>query len=251
MAEHAIEPTQADAKVRSNGRTLIGTGVALAVLILVAVFQQITIAEQGKAIGALSGGVTVLRNQVDTCANKPAKSAGCTTPAAAEPSIIVKEVRTVSLPGLVGDTGPSGAIGKAGIDGKSYGCDGKVVDSNHPAAKCPGVPGAAASTPPAAKDGRDGVTPPCMQTPRQCQGEDGKPGGNGTDGVTPPCYFTPMQCQGADGKDAPAPAQPFSVIDTDCVGDDAASQWVTTVSNGTEQKKIVGSGPCRIGPDPN
>lgn len=56
--------------------------------------------------------------------------------------------RTKPKPGEVGYTELDAAL-KAKVDaaaqpgqaGKSYGCDGEVVDAEHPAAKCPGAPG--------------------------------------------------------------------------------------------------------------
>jgi hypothetical protein len=53
---------------------------------------------------------------------------------------------------------------------------------------------------------------------------------------------------GVDGKDAPPP---YSVVDTDCVGDGDQSVWKTYLSNGTDQKVLTTRGPCRIGPDPD
>lgn len=200
MAEHAIEPTPADDKVRSNGRTLIGTGAALFVLILVAVFQQVTISQQGKAIVALSGGVTVLRDQVGQCSTKPAKTQGCITPAAAEPSVIVREVKVpipgipgaAGLQGLEGIQGPAGPPGPPGPPGKpgSSGKNGLDAGCLIKTGGCTGATG------PAGPGGATGA-----------QGEQGQ---KGSDGVTPPCFFTPMQCQGipgtngTNGKDGPA-----------------------------------------------
>lgn len=240
---------QADTAVKKVGRRLVLLSISNLVALVVIAALVTVVSSQADIIGRLVGNTTQLRAQVQTCADKPARTPGCKEPVGEAPEVIVKKV-SVPIPGLQGVPGGEGVPGKPGVDGQSYGCDGKLVDSQHPAAKCPGLPGAAATPAVPAKDGRDGITPECMQTPRQCQGEDGKPAKDGVDGITPPCYFTPMQCQGADGKTIP-PDPPFSVIDMDCVGDDTASIWVTKVSNGKDQQTINGAGPCRIGPDPN
>lgn len=62
------------------------------------------------------------------------------------------------------------------------------------------------------------------------------------------CAGDTKPCQGKDGKDAPPP---YSVVDTDCVGDDDQSFWRIYLSNGTDQKTFDTKGPCRIGKDPN
>jgi hypothetical protein len=68
----------------------------------------------------------------------------------------------------------------------------------------------------------------CGQESKPCQGKDGKDGTNGAD--APP---------------------PYSVVDQDCIGDDAQSFWRIYLSNGTEQRTVDAAGPCRIGPAPN
>lgn len=62
------------------------------------------------------------------------------------------------------------------------------------------------------------------------------------------CAGDTKPCQGKDGKDAPPP---YSVVDSDCIGDDAESFWRIYLSNGTDQKTFDTKGPCRIGDDPN
>lgn len=62
-----------------------------------------------------------------------------------------------------------------------------------------------------------------------------------------PCLGPPGPA-GAAGKDAP-PA--YSVVDQDCVGDGDQSYWRIYLSNGTDQKEVDATGPCRIGPAPN
>lgn len=74
----------------------------------------------------------------------------------------------------------------------------------------------------------------CAQDSKPCKGEPGQPGSEGSPGLP--------------GKDAPPP---YSVTDMDCVGDDTASVWRVSLSNGTDQKTFDRLGPCRIGPDPN
>lgn len=69
--------------------------------------------------------------------------------------------------------------------------------------------------------------------------------------LTAYCGQPEKPCQGKDGvagKDAPPP---YSVVDTDCVGDGDQSVWKTYLSNGTDQKTLTTRGPCRIGPDPD
>ncbi|RSD26341.1 collagen-like domain-containing protein [Amycolatopsis eburnea] len=65
----------------------------------------------------------------------------------------------------------------------------------------PGLPGRDG------KDGAPGQTPPCLTTPQQCVGADGKPGQNGTPG-TPGTAGTPGVA-GTPGKDG-APGTPGS-----------------------------------------
>lgn len=61
-------------------------------------------------------------------------------------------------PGAIDETDLNAALQKkvnavgTGTPGKSYGCDGKIVDATHPAAKCPGTDGKAGA------NGTDGVT---------------------------------------------------------------------------------------------
>lgn len=104
----------------------------------------------------------------------------------------------------------------------------------------------------------------------RCVGSDGKDGANGNDGddgepgkdapkvtdeqlrpliaasLASYCGQESKPCDGkvgaagADGKDG------VGVADTDCVGDDAASYWRITYTNGTEGQS---RGPCRIGPE--
>lgn len=65
------------------------------------------------------------------------------------------------------------------------------------------------------------------------------------------CGQETKPCQGmagTNGKDAPPP---YSVVDTDCVGDGEQSVWRVYLSNGTDQKSFTTRGPCRVGPDPD
>jgi hypothetical protein len=62
------------------------------------------------------------------------------------------------------------------------------------------------------------------------------------------CAAESKPCQGPAGQPAPPP---YSVVDTDCVGDGNDSVWKVYLSNGADQKTFTTSGPCRIGPDPN
>lgn len=101
----------------------------------------------------------------------------------------------------------------------------------------------------------------CVKKPK-----DGTNGADGHDGADAPavtdeqllaaatqalaayCGQDSKPCQGKNGADAPPP---YSVVDQDCVGDGDQSFWRVYLSNGTDQKTIDSSGPCRIGPDPN
>lgn len=95
--------------------------------------------------------------------------------------------------------------------------------------------------------------------PRGPKGEKGDPAPKITDeellqsaqmALASYCAQESRPCQGKDGtngKDAPPP---WSVVDQDCVGDDAASFWRIYLSNGADQKTIDEKGPCRIGPEP-
>jgi hypothetical protein len=95
-------------------------------------------------------------------------------------------------------------------------------------------------------------------------GSDGSPGQDGKDappvtdaqlqpivaaGIAAYCGQESKPCQGtagSPGKDAPPP---YSIVDTDCVGDGQDSHWSITLSNGTDQKTLTALGPCRIGPE--
>lgn len=239
--EHDLPPTPADKRNRSAGLSLIGAGVYNVVVTAVCAVLLVTLFQVTGTNRALISALTQQRDQFTACKDKPATTRGCTTPVAAEPSVIVKQGSQglPGLPGLPGSAGvqglpgpqgpvgpqgpqgPPGAVGKAGLPGDSPAC---LLEP----ARCIGATGA---------QGPKGDTgPEGSQGPAGAEGKPGADGKNGTDGAP-----------GLPGKDAP-PA--YSVVDTDCIGDDTASFWRHTYSNGTDQFTKDGAGPCRIGPQP-
>jgi hypothetical protein len=232
MTEPTLTPplppaNDAVGRERRTGRLLVGSGVANFMQTLIIAVLATVVLQQAGAIDRLSGALTVQRDQFQACKGKPASTAGCTQPVAAEPSVIVKQGKD-GLAGLNGKDGEDGTDGLNGKDGK----DGKN-----------------------GTNGRDGITPPCMQTPRQCMGADGKngtdgkdgaDGKNGTDGkdgVTPACWFEATQCRGADGKDGamgPQGTPGRGIKSTLCVN----GKWVITYSDGTQEEP---QGAC-VGP---
>lgn len=65
------------------------------------------------------------------------------------------------------------------------------------------------------------------------------------------CGQESQPCKGDKGDKGTDAPPPYSVVDTDCVGDGDQSFWRVYLSNGTDQKIDEARGPCRIGPEPN
>jgi hypothetical protein len=226
MADQEIKPTHADAKVRSLGKWLTGSGLMLAVMLGVVGLLAFVIAQQAQTIDALASSLTQQRSQFEACKAKPVSTAGCTTPVAAEPSVIIK----AGSRGPIGDMGPQGPVGPQGPQGPQ-GVPGPIGKTGPPpgctllATGCIGAQGAT---------GAQGA-----QGPKGDDGADGKQGPKGDTGDQGP--------QGMPGKDAPPP---YSVVDQDCVGDGDQSMWRVYLSNGTDQRSFDTAGPCRVGPAP-
>jgi hypothetical protein len=212
-------PTTADKRNKSAGMTLIGSSVTIFGLLAALAVCLMVIAALTRANTALSTGLEQQRAQFDTCRGKPASTAGCRTPVAAAPSVIVKEVKVpLNLPGLpgkdglnglTGPQGPAGPPGPPGPPGAPGAVGGPGLLGNSPAcllepSRCIGATGAAGTDGKDGadgKDGKDGASPPCLSEPMQCQGVAGTDGKDGADGSP-----------GKDGKDgedgAPGPACP-------------------------------------------
>lgn len=113
--------------------------------------------------------------------------------------------------------------------------------------KCTGKPGSPGSPGPSGSPGQAGPS-----------GAPGERGPGPTDeqvqaavvaGIAAYCGQESKPCQGERGSPGKDAAPPYSITDTDCVGDGNSSHWEITLSNGTDQKTITALGPCRIGPE--
>lgn len=172
------KPTRNDNRILALGKWLTGSSALNFVLLGVIAVLALTITQQTHVIGALSGGVTTLRSQVETCKSKPANSVGCITPAAAAPELIVKQGSQgiPGLPGVAGAAGQQGPPGPAGPVGPP-GVQGPVGKQGAPpgcallATACTGAVGPAGAK---GADGKDGLS--------GRDGKDGVDGTNGTDG---------------------------------------------------------------------
>lgn len=231
-----LPPAEGDARTKNLGKWLTGSGVMIACLLVVVGMLGLTVIRQVHVIDALVVGVTQQRDQFTACKNKPATAPGCTTPVAAEPSVIVKQgsrgpAGLSGAVGAVGPQGPQGPQGPVGPIGKTGPPPGCALLST----ACVGVAGPAGPAGPAGKDGKDGGQGPA--------GADGKDGGQGPAG--PAGADGKNGADGAPGMQGAQGVQGYSVTDMDCVGDDAASHWVIYLSSG---EKIDATGPCRVGP---
>lgn len=88
---------------------------------------------------------------------------------------IVQATLALVLAEVRSDPQYRGPTGTPGLNGQP--CD-PVVN-----VKCVGPPGNNGSD---GSNGVDGQSPPCLSTPAQCQGADGRPGANGADGAPGP-----------------------------------------------------------------
>lgn len=243
MSEPEIRPTRTDTRTASLGKWLTGSSVLNFVLLGVVAVLALTVVQQTRVIGALSGGVTTLRNQVETCKGKPANSAGCTVPAAAAPEVIVKQgaqgspgiAGAVGAPGAVGPVGPQGPAGPAGPQGPR-GVPGPVGKAGPPpgcsllATACVGAAGA---TGPQGDTGPAGPAGP--QGPQGDTGPVGPQGPNGEPGAAGPA-----------GAQGPAGETGRGIVSMECPPDDndpATEQaWLITWSKAPVQTE---SGVCR------
>lgn len=209
-----------------DGRLLVGSGLMNLVLILVVAVLSTVVLQQGGAIDRLSGAVIGLRNQVDQCADKPAKAQGCTTPVAAEPSVIVKEGAR-GLAGAVGAQGPQGPQGPAGPPGPQ-GVPGPVGKAGPPPACAAVTSACVGATGPQGPEGDAGP-----QGPEGKEGPAGPAGPQGEQGV-----------QGPQGELGPQGAPGVRVNSTQCMDDTTpnGSHWLITYSDGTQE---TSPGPCR------
>lgn len=163
MSTPDIEPTGNDQRDRKAGRILVASGTTNIVFAVVILLCLAVMAKQADALSALSGGVDVMRAQFTDCKGKPATAAGCIEPAAAPPSVIVKQV--VGSPGVPGANGFNGAVGPAGPRG-----------ATGPA----GPPGARGPA------GLPGGSPACLLEPSRCIGATGAQGPAGKTGERGP-----------------------------------------------------------------
>lgn len=240
MPEHdTVRPTRGDERTKNLGKWLTGSGVMIAALLLVIAVLASVIVSQTSAITALSDNLTRQTLQFDACKGKPANTRGCTTPVAAEPSVIVKQGKR----GPIGLTGPAGAIGPQGPPGPvgPQGSPGPAgaVGPPGPIGKAGPAPGclllANACTGPQGPEGKQGPTGPAgspgEQGPAGPQGEQGPKGDPGATGAQ-----GEMGAQGNPG---------VSVSSSQCVNDDTAdgSHWLITYTDG---RKETSPGPCRV-----
>jgi hypothetical protein len=235
---------QTAARDRRTGRLLLGSSLTNVLFGAVIVVLLLVVGAQSGTIGILSGSLIQQRDQFTACKNKPAATRGCTTPIAAEPSVIVKQTKVLpGIPGANGLTPPCYYESRQcrGQDGKDAPTPAPAKDGITPPCmqtprQCQGNDGKDAPTPAPAKDGKDGLTPPCMSTESQCQGKDG---------ITPPCYFDAAQCQGGQGEMGVQGQKGVGISSSQCVNDDtpAGSHWLITYSDGAQE---TSPGPCRV-----
>lgn len=249
MSEQVPPPTltvDRKDKDRRTGRLLVGSGVANVLQSVMIVFLLFVIAQVTGVNHALALALGQQRDQFIACTDKPASTRGCTTPIAAEPSVIAKEGSRGPI-GLTGDVGARGPQGPAGPVG--------AVGPAGPAGPV-GPPGAA---------GKPGSPPGCALLSTACVGASGPKGDTGATGATGDTGATGATGEKGDTGDPGAKgdtgdkgdtgsggtpgADGYSIVDSDCVGDGVDSFWRLTLNNGTDQKTIDTKGPCRVGPE--
>lgn len=212
---------------RRTGRLLLGSSLTNLLFGGVIVVLLLVIGAQADTIGLLSGGLTQQRDQFEACKDKPAATRGCTTPVAAEPSVIVKQGKRGPI-GLTGNDGPAGPRGPQGPAGPQ-GVPGPIGKTGPPpgcALLSTACVGAAGPAGPAGPEGKAGKA-----------GQDGKEGPAGPAG--------PEGKAGPGGPEGKQGAQGVSTRSTQCVSDDTSnSHWLITYSDGTQE---TSPGPCRIG----
>jgi hypothetical protein len=195
MSDVLPEPTPTDKQVKRAGVQMVGASVVIAALLVVVAVLGLTVFRQIHIIDALADGVSQQRDQFTACKNKPSTTKGCTTPVAAEPSVIVKQGSRgpVGLTGGVGPSGPPGPQGPQGPTGKQ------------------GVPGPV---------GKTGPAPGCLLLVSACSGSQGTEGKQGPIGPAgkqgdpgPAGAQGPQGNDGKQGEAGPAgPAGPPGVV---------------------------------------
>ena len=230
---HDLKPTRADSRIKSLGKWLTGSGVLIVVLLVVVAVLATTVSQQSAAIGRLSGALSGQRDQFDACKGKPAATKGCTTPIAAEPSVIVKQGKQGPI-GLTGEQGQPGPVGPAGPQGS------------------PGPVGPTGKQGPA---GKSGSSPACLllvsacSGPQGLEGKQGPAGPAGKDGEQGPAgpqgEQGPAGVQGPQGEMGVQGSRGVSVSSTQCVDDETTtgSHWLITYTDATSE---TSPGPCRV-----
>lgn len=195
-----VKPTRGDERTKSLGKWLTGSGVLNAVLLAVVAMLMSVIVTQTNAIDALSNGLTQQRSQFDACKAKPADTRGCTTPVAAEPSVIVKQGKRgpIGLTGPAGVPGPQGPQGPAGPQGLPgpVGAAGKSPACLLLVSACSGAQGPEGKQGPVGATGKQGE-----QGPAGAQGPQGNDGKQGEAGPAGPAG--PAGAEGAQGPPGP------------------------------------------------
>lgn len=226
--EATPRPTHADTRTRDLGKWLTGSGVLIACLLVVIGVLGLTIMRQVHIIDALVVGVSQQRDQFNACKDKPASSKGCTTPIAAEPSVIVQQ-GSRGLPGIPGATGAAGAQGSAGPQGPQgpQGPPGPIGKTGPPPGCALLTSGCMGATGPVGPQGPTGKQGPAGEDGKD--GEDGAPGKNGADGATG--ATGPQGAQGPQGEMGPQGNAGRGIASTKCVN----GQWVVTYTDGTQE----------------
>lgn len=260
MSTPEIEPTGNDQRTRKAGRVLVASGTTNIIFAIVILVCLTVIGKQADAIGAVSAGVEVMRAQFTDCKGKPATTQGCTEPAAAPPSVIVKQV--VGSPGVPGLNGLPGAPGSAGVPGATGPGPSSAQVAAAVAAYCTG--GRCAGKGPTAAQVAAAVSAYCSKR-TDCTGPSGSRGEQGIEGKQGPpptgdqvasavaqyCGQETKPCRGDDGADStvPGPVGPSGgpgrgISSVSCVDDEQGSHWeITYVDPGGVQTV---AGPCRV-----
>lgn len=217
---------------RRAGRLLVSSGAFNLVMVLVVAALLGILAQVTTVNASLATALSQQRDQFTACKDKPATATGCTTPVAAEPSVIVKQGSPLpGLPGLPGAIGPQGPQGPTGPQGPQ-GPPGAAGKTGPPpgcallSTACIGATGTAGLP---GKDGRDGL-----------DGKDGAAGTAGKDGAD--------GLPGKDGAQGPMGVQGnpgVGLSSSQCVDDDTPtkSHWLMTYEDGRQE---TSPGPCRV-----
>ena len=212
--------TEHVAKDRRTGRLLIGSSLYNLVLTVLCAGLLLALFQVTGTNHLLINALTQQRDQFQACKGQPATAEGCSTPVAAEPSVVVKQGSQgpVGLTGGQGPQGPQGPPGPPGVRGLPGDSPRCLLEP----ARCVGAAGKDGADGAAGKDGAPGAA-----------GADGKNGLNGKDGTN--------GLDGAPGKDgadgAPGAMGPQGnpgrgIQKTACVN----GQWVITYTDGTQEE---------------